>query len=43
MKECAHIEVLSQLLYERLLQQAMEQNRQILHNEVSACLLYFLK
>ena len=42
LKECANIEVLSQLLYERLLQQAMEQNRQILRNEVSACLCIFI-
>jgi len=41
-KECAHIEVLTQLLYERLLQQAMEQNRQILLKEVSACLCIFI-
>lgn len=38
LKDCAHIEVLLQKLYESPLQQAMKPNRQILrYVEVSAC------
>ena len=36
-KECAHIEAFQSNYKQRFLQQDIEQNRQILHNEVSAC------